>query len=191
MDIEEALAGLVAALKAGSTFENVIQCDAELSKRTKFAAVNTNLIYLWLYAKCLPKNRVISNSQKSRLEKHMHSVAENLMSAYKLSNTLGCSITTCVEATSASYHAKRRAEDLRNDVASMPKSTIKLLTALPVLSLLAGELLGGHPILILITTIHGWILLAIGATCYSLGLAWVRSMLRISQRTMSNAALRS
>ncbi len=191
MDIEEALAGLVAALKAGSTFENVIQCDSELSKRTKFAAVNTNLIYLWLYAKCLPKNRVISNSQKSRLEKHMHRVAENLMSAYKLSNTLGCSITTCVEATSASYHAQRRAEDLRNDVASMPKSTIKLLTALPVLSLLAGELLGGHPILILITTIHGWILLAIGATCYSLGLAWVRSMLKISQRTMSNAALRS
>lgn len=191
MDIEEALAGLVAALKAGSTFENVIQCDSELSKRTKFAAVNTNLIYLWLYAKCLPKNRVISNSQKSRLEKHMHRIAENLMSAYKLSNTLGCSITTCVEATSASYHAQRRAEDLRNDVASMPKSTIKLLTALPVLSLLAGELLGGHPILILITTIHGWILLAIGATCYSLGLAWVRSMLKISQRTMSNAALRS
>ncbi|RFT36955.1 pilus assembly protein TadB, partial [Bifidobacteriaceae bacterium NR015] len=44
-----------------------------------------------------------------------------------------------------------RAEDLRADVAAMPKATIKLLTALPILALFAGELLGGHPILMLIT----------------------------------------
>ncbi|WP_032814722.1 hypothetical protein [Gardnerella vaginalis] len=187
MDIEEALAGLLAALRAGSTFVMIIQADTKIEHYSSASVMNTELIYQWLATRCLTRNREITDSQRRRLERHMHHVAENLMTAYQLSNTLGCAMATCVEATAASYHAQRRAEDLRADVAAMPQATIKLLTALPFLALLAGELLGGHPLLMLSTTVHGWILLALGAVCYSLGLAWVRSMLRISQHAMDSA----
>ncbi len=191
MDIEEVLAGLVAALRAGSTFAMVIQNDSEVQHNRASNIVNTKLIYSWLYAQCLPKNRVVSDAHRKNIEKHMHIVSENLMAAYELSNTLGCTMATCVEATAASYHAQRRAEDLRADVSAMPESTIKLLTALPVLALLAGELIGGNPIVMLLCTTQGWVLLTVGAICYGLGLVWVRSMLRVSHHAMTGAIARS
>lgn len=189
MDIEEVLAGLVAALRSGSTFAMVIQTDSELHNQRNVEVVNTELIYSWLSSRCLPKNRKISDIKRRKLEQHMRNVSENLMAAYELSNSLGCSMSTCVEATAASYRAQKRSEDLRADVAAMPQATIKLLTALPILALLAGELLGGHPISMLLTTVQGWILLAVGSVCYSLGLAWVRSMLNISRHVMDSAII--
>lgn len=190
MDIEEALAGLVASLRAGSTFERVIQNDAEIKQNNVSGVVNVKLIYDWLYARCLPKNRVISAKRRKNVEKYMRIVSENLMAAYELSNTLGCTMATCVEATAASYHAKKRAEDLRADVSAMPEATIKLLTALPVLALFAGELMGGNPIFMLLTTTHGFILLTVGAIFYVLGFVWVKSMLSTSRRVVESAVSR-
>lgn len=190
MDIEEALAGLIAALRSGSTFEMILQNDADFKNNICSNEVSTKMIYRWLNNRCSIKNRNLSAAQRRRIENHMQSVCENLMAAYELSNTLGCEMATCVEAASASYHARRRAEDLQADVSAMPSATIKLLTALPFLSLLAGELLGGHPILILLTTVYGWVLLIVGAISYSLGFAWVKSMLRISNHNMASSVIR-
>lgn len=189
MDIEEVLAGMIAALRSGSTFAMIVHSDSKSQQCICSSAVNTKIIYKWLYERCFPKKRNMNKTQRRQLEKHMHTVSESLMASYELSNTLGCAMAECVEATAASYHAQKRAEDLRAGVAAMPKATIKLLTALPILALFAGELLGGHPILMLITTVNGWILLTIGGICYGLGLAWVSSMLQISQHAMDAASL--
>lgn len=192
MDIEEALASLVASLKAGSTFENIICNDAAVRRSgSNHVVVNVDLIYAWLASRCLQSANNMSSRKRRNLEEHMRQVAENIAAAYELSNTLGCAMSECVAATAASYHAKKREEDLQSEVAAMPEATIKLLTALPLLALLAGQLLGGNPLALLVTTAQGWVLLAVGSVCYGLGLVWVRSMLRMSRHAMDCAAVRS
>lgn len=210
MDIEEALAALVAALRSGASFETIMQREqveesgekkivilrnknfSQNNLKTRVKKCNCNSVSIvsiqkWLEKRCLSEYKKINAKKRSVIEKNIREVSENLMAAYTLSNTLGCAIAECVEATMSSYHAKRRAEDLRADVAAMPQATIKLLSALPALALVAGEFLGGHPVNMLITNSYGWVFLAIGLSCYGFGVLWIKTIIRSSRIAMLKA----
>lgn len=96
-------------------------------------------------------------------------------------------MTDCVQAVSDSYHANKRVNDLSSEVFAMPKATIRLLTALPFLALLTGQLLGVNPILMIFTSSRGYALLGIGLLFYVIGLLWVTWIMKSSKKAMLSA----
>ena len=88
MDIEEVLAGMIAALRSGSTFAMIVHSDSKSQQCICSNAVNTKIIYKWLYERCFPKKRNMNKTQRRQLEKHMHTVSESLMASYELSLSL-------------------------------------------------------------------------------------------------------
>ena len=90
----------------------------------------------------------------------------------------------CVDLGGRRIIKKRRAEALRNEVLAMPEATITLLTALPLSTLFAGELMGSNPLKLLFTTSRGFIMLSVGLVSYVIGVIWVKTTLDQSRKNM-------
>lgn len=205
MSIEESLASLVASLKSGASFESIISvcsdCNANGDARKAYnKQINAESILKWIDSRLSEstiessldssfKNaKNIKNYKNAKKQKDIRKIAQSLMSVYKLSNSIGCPMADCVQAVADSYYANKRVDDLSAEVFAMPKATIKLLIALPFLSLLTGQLLGANPILMIFTSYKGYTLLSVGMAFYAVGVIWVARILKNSRNAMQSAS---
>lgn len=205
MSIEESLASLVASLKSGASFESIISvcsdCNANGDARKAYnKQINAESILKWIDSRLSEstiessldssfKNaKNIKNYKNAKKQKDIRKIAQSLMSVYKLSNSIGCPMADCVQAVADSYYANKRVDDLSAEVFAMPKATIKLLIALPFLSLLTGQLLGTNPILMIFTSYKGYTLLSVGMAFYAVGVIWVARILKNSRNAMQSAS---
>ncbi|MFU0557999.1 type II secretion system F family protein [Gardnerella vaginalis] len=205
MGIEESLASLVASLKSGSSFESIIRGSTERNSNTSIVSskaysqqINAESILKWINSRLESSNNTADvaksfknakTSKKTKEQKDARRIAQSLMCVYNLSNSIGCPMADCVQAVSDSYYANKRVDDLSEEVFAMPKATIKLLIALPFLSLLTGQLLGANPILMILTSYKGYTLLGVGMTFYTIGIIWVARILNSSKKAMSTPYL--
>lgn len=111
-----------------------------------------------------------------------HDTAEDLdvelYAACALSLSLGCETGRCLEAVAASLRRQRLLADLRSNAFAMPQATVKLLMALPLLTVMLGEGMGAHPLRFLLTGVKGWMCLGFAGCCYIVGLCWIRVLMR-------------
>lgn len=208
MSIEESLASLVASLKSGASFESIISvcsdCNANGNARKAYnKQINAESILKWIDSKLrestiessldssfknAKNTKNTKNYKNAKKQKDIRKIAQSLMSVYKLSNSIGCPMADCVQAVADSYYANKRVDDLSAEVFAMPKATIKLLIALPFLSLLTGQLLGANPILMIFTSYKGYTLLSVGMAFYAVGVIWVARILKNSRNAMQSAS---
>ncbi|MFU0549184.1 type II secretion system F family protein [Gardnerella piotii] len=208
MSIEESLASLVASLKSGASFESIISvcsdCNVNGDARKAYnKPINAESILQWFDSrlsgstiessldssfKNAKNTKNTKNYKNAKKQKDIRKIAQSLMSVYKLSNSIGCPMADCVQAVADSYYANKRVDDLSAEVFAMPKATIKLLIALPFLSLLTGQLLGANPILMIFTSYKGYTLLSVGMAFYAVGVIWVARILKNSRNAMQSAS---
>lgn len=120
---------------------------------------------------------------ESRRGEHEHAsrayrVAGEVAMACRMSGMLGCEMARCLDAAAASYKRAVLAEDLRAKALAMPRSTVRLLSALPILTLMLGEALGAAPVAFLFGSLPGLACLFSGLACYSIGLVWMGALMR-------------
>lgn len=208
MSIEESLASLVASLKSGASFESIIgvcsDCNSNGDARKAHnKQINAESILKWIDSrlsestiessldssfKNAKNTKNTKNYKNAKKQKDIRKIAQSLMSVYKLSNSIGCPMADCVQSVADSYYANKRVDDLSAEVFAMPKATIKLLIALPFLSLLTGQLLGANPILMIFTNYKGYTLLGVGMAFYAVGVIWVARILKNSRNAMQSAS---
>ncbi len=66
--------------------------------------------------------------------KHVNQLGVELHAACTLSLQLGCEMSRCLQAVAASLKRQRLLDDLRANAFAMPQATVKLLMALPLLT---------------------------------------------------------
>ena len=187
MSIEESLASLIAFLRSGRSFESIIIGN---SSEASFSTINVESILKWINSRLITSdcsNSYFNNANNSKRKKDALKVAQSLMAVYKLSNMLGCPMADCVKAVADSYSSRKRVNNLTSEVFAMPKATIKLLIALPFLTILTGQLLGANPILMIFTSAKGYVFLSIGMIFYAIGIIWVNRIINLSKNEMLNS----
>lgn len=105
-----------------------------------------------------------------------------LGAAWTLSDTTGARLAGVVERLAAAARAEAAH---RREVAAQlagPRASARLLAALPVLGLVIGELLGAHPLAVLVSTSGGVGCLATGLALELLGLRWTRRMAAVAEQ---------
>lgn len=83
-----------------------------------------------------------------------------------------------LQAVAESLKRQRLLDDLRANAFAMPKATVKLLMALPQLTVLLGEGMGAHSLTFLFSGVRGWACLGFACVCYGFGLVWIRALMR-------------
>lgn len=135
---------LRASVRSGAT---LVQAFEELGG-TPFATPElTRLrITMVIRSRCPPKEQC---GQVERLSGELHA-------ACQLSLTLGCETGRCLQAVAESLKRQRLLDDLRANAFAMPKATVKLLMALPLLTVLLGEGMGAHSLAFLVSGSKAW-----------------------------------
>ncbi|WP_201736541.1 pilus assembly protein [Bifidobacterium xylocopae] len=164
--IAAVISSLSAYMRNGGTLVGAFEEQAGRTFATR--RVSYGRVRSMLEARRMPKETV---SQVS-------SVAYALEVSCCLSERLGCQASRCLDAVGASYRRMDRLARARGAAFAMPKATVKLLSALPVLTLVLGSLLGAHPLAFLLKPGAGSICLLLGVACYLLGLLWMRALLK-------------
>ena len=108
---------------------------------------------------------------------HCTQVACGVAVASAVSLELGCPAARCIEAVRAGYLRARLQDDLRANAFAMPKSTARMLLALPAVVVFLGELLGEDPLGMLFGSAQGLAMLCLGTICYVGGLLWMHCLL--------------
>lgn len=121
---------------------------------------------------------IAERAQPQERGAHVAQVAADVRAAARVSELLGCPAVRCLEAVGAAYRRSRLLDDLRSQAFAVPRATVRLLTALPVVTVMLGELLGARPLAFLFGSPQGLLCLALGLCWYAGGLAWMRAMLR-------------
>ena len=160
------VASLRASVRSGAT---LVQAFEELGG-TPFATPElTRLrITMVIRSRCPPKEQC---GQVERLSGELHA-------ACRLSLTLGCETGRCLQAVAESLKRQRLLDDLRANAFAMPKATMKLLMALPLLTVLLGEGMGVHSLVFLVSGVKGLACLGFALCCYTFGLIWIRALMR-------------
>lgn len=115
-------------------------------------------------------------------QRDLELVARQLAAACALGDELGGGTARCLDAVAASWRRTRLLEDRRRVAMAGPEATVRMLTGLPVATVVVGELLGARPLAWLTGSLGGWMCFAAGLGCYAVGLAWMRRMLGTLRR---------
>lgn len=160
------VSALQASVKSGSTlvgaFEELGGMPFATAELTPFR------VRLVVRARSLPKERC----EQADL------LSGELYAACRLSADLGCETSHCLDVVASSLKRRRLMDDLRANVFAMPQATVKLLLALPLVTLLLGEGIGAKPLAFLFGNSKGLLCLGFAACCYALGLLWVRALMK-------------
>ncbi len=116
------------------------------------------------------------HASKDDTERDIARTAGHLASACALSERLGSEVSRCLQSVSDSYRRECKARDLRREAFAAPKATIRLLSALPLATVLLGELMGAKPVAFLLGSPTGMVCLIGGICWYGLGLLWIRRL---------------
>lgn len=109
---------------------------------------------------------------------HVLTVSREFVAACRLSDLSGCEEMRCLNVVADDYRRLRMMEDLRRNAFAMPLATVRLLLALPLVTMVLGVVLGADPVSFLLGTAGGMTCLVLGLTCYLIGLEWIRVLLR-------------
>lgn len=166
------VASLRASVRSGVT---LVQAFEELGG-TPFATPElTRLrITMVIRSRCPLKEQFGQGGQSGQVER----LSGELYAACRLSLTLGCEIDRCLQAVAESLKRQRLLDDLRANAFAMPKATMKLLMALPLLTVLLGEGMGVHSLVFLVSGVKGLACLGFALCCYTFGLIWIRALMR-------------
>lgn len=127
-----------------------------------------------------------ARSLRQETENNVDAVAYALQVSCHLSALLGCEASRCIDAVGASYRRLSHLEHLKDKAFAMPKATMKLLVALPVLTLALGSMLGAKPLAFLLTPGAGFLCLSLGLSCYALGWWWMLALQREMNRKIED-----
>ena len=163
--IDATIAALIAQVKSGS---NVVEAFEEQGGM-RFATPRVTAAR----AEAVLQARATADES----DHDIAATARRLSAACRLSEKAGCSLSRCLEAAADDQRRARRTDELRRQTFAMPKATIRLLTALPGMTVLLGELLGARPVAFLLGSPQGLLCLIAGAVWYVVGLAWTRRLL--------------
>ena len=164
--IAAVIAGACAILRGGGT--PVEAFEEQMGRRFAVPGITPSRMRALLASRALPKET----------DRQTDQVANDIAVACNLSVMLGCPAVRCLEAVGETYRRSRLAEDLRSQVFAVPQATVRLLSALPLGTVMMGELLGSRPLAFILATAPGLMCLTLGSCCYVAGLMWMRAMLR-------------
>lgn len=100
-----------------------------------------------------------------------------LVAARALSATLGCTLVHAIQAVRRAFLRMKLSDDLTKNAYAVPRATVRVLSGLPAVTLLLGELLGARPVTFLFGSLQGMLCLLLGVISYSVGLWWMRLLL--------------
>ncbi len=160
------VSALQASVKSGSTLVGAFEELAGMPFAT--AELTAFRVRLVVRGRSLPEERC----EQADL------LSEELYAACRLSAELGCETSHCLEVVASSLKRRCLMDDLRANAFAMPQATVKLLLALPLVTLLLGEGIGARPLSFLFGDSKGLLCLGFAACCYALGLLWVRALMR-------------
>lgn len=113
-----------------------------------------------------------------------HPLLASAAACWLVGETSGAGLAASLRALAASSRdADRMAGELAAQLAG-PRTTAKVLLALPLLGLLLGQLLGGSPIRWLLGSSLGWACLAGGVILCACGFSWADRIARSAERTL-------
>lgn len=130
----------------------------------------------------MPNREQLQDMMRARLDaketrEQADQAAAELNLACQLIGALGCEATHCLDAVASSYRRNRMLKTLKDNAFTVPKSTVKLLSLLPLATLVLGELMGASPIAFLLGKTAGHVCLVLGTGCYMLGMLWMRTLM--------------
>lgn len=105
-------------------------------------------------------------------------LSSRVLACGRLSESLGCALAGSLRVVKELCAQEQHVEDLRAKAFSMPKATIKLLSALPLLTLTGGEVLGAHPFAFLLGSAAGRVCAGVGFAFFAAGVWWIRRLMR-------------
>lgn len=164
--IASVIASACASLRSGAT--PVEAFETQSGRRFAVARLTESRVRALLVERALPKESTTN----------IDAVAREIAVAARLSDALGCPMAQCLETVGAAYRRSRLLDDLRAQSFAVPQATVRLLSALPAVTVLFGEFLGARPMAFLLGSAQGWGCLTLGAICYAIGMAWMRAMMR-------------
>ncbi|WEV58695.1 hypothetical protein OZX67_07830 [Bifidobacterium sp. ESL0728] len=159
---------LRASVKAGGSLEDAFaeQIQGELLSSTA-AMPDLAQLHDILYAQ-LGENETAEQADQAAIELDL---------ACRLSKTLGCEASHCLDAVAASYKRNRMMKTLKDNAFTVPKSTVKLLSLLPLATLVLAQLMGASPLTFLFGNGAGRVCLLLGAGTYALGMLWMKALM--------------
>ncbi|MEX5269406.1 type II secretion system F family protein [Kocuria sabuli] len=111
------------------------------------------------------------------LERWAVSVTAELALCWEVSERTGAPLTELLGGLADALEAELDAEAARSTALAGPRSTVRILTWLPVLGIALGMLMGVDPLRTLLTTPWGLAALLAGAALTLLGRAWTRALI--------------
>ncbi|MDF7640590.1 hypothetical protein PT279_03155 [Bifidobacterium sp. ESL0784] len=159
---------LRASVKAGGSLEEAFgeQMQGEPLSETPTMPDLAQLQDI-LYAQ-LGKKETVDQANQAAIELDL---------ACKLSKTLGCEASHCLDAVASSYKRNRMMKTLKDNAFTVPKSTVKLLSLLPLATLVLAQLMGASPLAFLFGNGAGRVCLLLGAGTYGLGMLWMKALM--------------
>ena len=155
------IASLLAYVDNGG---GLVEAFEEASGR-RFATreVTRERVMVMLESRCLPQEQGPT----------LTIMAQALMACYGLSAILGCRASDGLRTVAAMQKRRAALDEAREKAFAVPKATIRLLSILPVLTIIMGELMGARPLAFLCRPGPGTICLILGVGFYALGLVWM------------------
>ena len=146
----------------------LVEAFEEASGR-RFATqeVTRERVMVMLENRCLPQERGPT----------LTIMAQALMACYGLSAILGCRASDGLRTVAAMQRRRAALDEAREKAFAVPRATIRLLSTLPVLTIIMGEFMGARPLSFLCRPGLGTICLILGAAFYVFGLVWIHLLM--------------
>lgn len=164
--VAASLSAMSAAVRNGSSLSQAVGEQGGLH-------FSTPTITVWRAERVLRR--------RAEPEEHDEAIAEvarQLTAACTMSSELGGGAARCLDAVAATYRRARLMRDRKREALAGPQASVRLLTVLPVLTVMAGEALGAHSVQWLTGSDVGLLCLVAGIGLYVVGLLWMRRLLR-------------
>ena len=164
--VAQMLTAMIARMNSGGTLLEA--CEEQYGRR--FA---TREIAIHRLAAAFERRRMPDETRMQAAR-----AARGAYAAAKVSERLGCRASPCLEVVLAGYRQMRLLQNLQSQALAVPKATVGMLSALPMVTMLLGESMGARPMEFLLGSAQGLACLLAGCCCYVIGLFWVRALLR-------------
>lgn len=164
--VAQMLTAMIARMNSGGTLLEA--CEEQYGRRFATREITIRRLAVAFERRRMPDE---TRMQAAR-------AARGAYAAAKVSERLGCRASPCLEVVLAGYRQMRLLQNLQSQALAVPKATVGMLSALPMVTMLLGELMGARPMEFLLGSAQGLACLLVGCCCYAIGLLWVRALLR-------------
>lgn len=118
----------------------------------------------------------VDRTLRSLNQPQLTTALDQLARAWRVSADHGVALAEVLDATRKDLTQRTAFARTVEAKLAGPHASAKVLAALPVLGLLLGQLSGADPLGVLLTTVPGQLLLAVGAVLTSAGLLWTTKL---------------